>query len=252
MLITLPTKNVSPSPSGESIAGCIIITRNSMNILIPSASLLSRRETLRRLAAGTALFAAPGAFAEALTQTPKSTEGPFYPDHLPLDTDNDLLAINETTTPAVGQVAYVTGRILDSKGSPLRNAVVEIWQCDNNGAYLHSGTGNKEKQDKNFQGFGRFITGATGEYLFRTIKPVTYPGRTPHIHYKVKLGGKELLTTQLYIKGHAGNEKDVIWKSIKDEKQRDNCTVDFAPLPGAKAGELSAKFDLVLGFTPEG
>ncbi len=187
-----------------------------------------------------------------MTQTQKATEGPFYPDHLPLDTDNDLLVINETTTPAVGQVAYVTGRILDSKGSPLRNAVVEIWQCDNNGAYLHSGTGNKEKQDKNFQGFGRFITGATGEYLFRTIKPVTYPGRTPHIHYKVKLGGKELLTTQLYIKGHAGNEKDGIWKNIKDEKQRDNCTVDFAPLPGAKAGELSAKFDLVLGFTPEG
>ena len=223
-----------------------------MNILIPSTSLLSRRETLRRLAAGSALFAAQGAFAEALTQTPKATEGPFYPDHLPLDTDNDLLVINETTTPAVGQVAYVTGRILDSKGSPLRNALVEIWQCDNNGAYLHSGTGNKDKQDKNFQGFGRFITGATGEYLFRTIKPVPYPGRTPHIHYKVKLGGKELLTTQLYIKGHAGNERDGIWKSIKDEKQRDNCTVDFAPLPGAKAGELSAKFDLVLGFTPEG
>ena len=65
-------------------------------------------------------------------------------------------------------------------------------------------------------------------------------------------GGKELLTTQLYIKGHAGNEKDGIWKSIKDERQRENCTVDFAPLPGAKAGELSAKFDLVLGFTPEG
>ncbi len=252
MLIPVPTKKVWPTPSGESIAGCIIISRNSMNILIPSTSLLSRRETLRRLAAGSALFAAPGAFAEALTQTPKGTEGPFYPDHLPLDTDNDLLVINETTAPAVGQVAYVTGRILDSKGSPLRNALVEIWQCDNNGAYLHSGTGNKEKQDKNFQGFGRFITGATGEYLFRTIKPVTYPGRTPHIHYKVKLGGKELLTTQLYIKGHAGNEKDGIWKSIKDEKQRDNCTVDFAPLPGAKAGELSAKFDLVLGFTPEG
>jgi protocatechuate 3,4-dioxygenase beta subunit len=222
-----------------------------MNIFLPRHH-LTRRETLRRLAAGSALLAAPGAFAEALTRTPAQTEGPFYPDHLPLDTDNDLLVINDGTTQAVGDVAYVTGRILDAKGNPLRNAIVEIWQCDNGGAYLHSGTGNADKKDKNFQGYGRFLTGSTGEYLFRTIKPVPYPGRTPHIHYKVKLGGKELLTTQLYIKGHPGNEKDGIWRSIRDEKQRENCTVEFGALPGAKAGELSAKFDVVLGFTPEG
>jgi protocatechuate 3,4-dioxygenase beta subunit len=223
-----------------------------MNLILPRKSILTRRETLRRIAAGSALFAAPGAFAEALTQTPKATEGPFYPDHLPLDTDNDLLVINNTTTAAAGTVAYVTGRVLDAKGNPLRNALVEIWQCDHNGAYLHSGTGNKDKQDKSFQGFGRFLTGTTGEYLFRTIRPVPYPGRTPHIHFKVKHGGKDLLTTQLYIKGHEGNEKDGLWKSIRDEKQRNNCTVDFAPLPGAKAGELSAKFEIVLGVTPEG
>jgi protocatechuate 3,4-dioxygenase beta subunit len=126
---------------------------------------------------------------------------------------------------------------------------VEIWQCDNNGAYLHSGTSNKEKKDRNFQGFGRFVTGSSGEYLFRTIKPVPYPGRTPHIHYKVKRGGKELLVTQLYIKGHTGNEKDGIWKRLS-EKERESVTVDFAPLRGARAGELAAKFDLVLGVTP--
>jgi protocatechuate 3,4-dioxygenase beta subunit len=223
-----------------------------MNLILPRKSILTRRETLRRLAAGSALFAAPGAFAEALTQTPKSTEGPFYPDHLPLDTDNDLLMINSTTTSAVGTVAYVSGRVLDMKGNPLRNALVEIWQCDSGGAYLHSGTGNKDKQDKNFQGFGRFLTGATGEYLFRTIKPVPYPGRSPHIHFKIKHGGKDLLTTQLYIKGHEGNERDGLWKGIRDEKQRENCTVDFAPLTGAKAGELAAKFEIVLGVTPEG
>lgn len=223
-----------------------------MNIIIPGQSHITRRESLRRFAAGSALFAAPGAFAEALTRTPAQTAGPFYPDHLPLDTDNDLLIINDGTTSALGEVAYVTGRILDSNGSPLRNALVEIWQCDNNGAYLHSGTGNADKKDRNFQGYGRFLTGSTGEYLFRTIKPVSYPGRTPHIHCRVKLGSRELLTTQLYIKGHAGNEKDVLWRGIKDEKARESCTVEFAPLPGAKAGELSAKFDVVLGFTPEG
>jgi protocatechuate 3,4-dioxygenase, beta subunit len=214
-----------------------------MNIIVP------RRQFLRNAAFTAALFTTPGLFAE-LIQTPKQTEGPFYPDKLPLDTDNDLLAINENLTPAVGEVTYVSGRVLDAKGQPLRNAVVEIWQCDNHGAYLHSKTDNAEKKDKNFQGFGRFVTGSTGEYLFRTIKPVPYPGRTPHIHYKIKRGGKELLVTQLYIKGHPGNEKDGIWKNLKAGPVRDSVTVDFAPLPEAKAGELAAKFDIVLGMTP--
>jgi protocatechuate 3,4-dioxygenase, beta subunit len=224
-----------------------------MNLYLPKHSIVTRRETLRRIAAGSMLFAAPGAFAEALTRTPAQTEGPFYPDHLPLDTDNDLLIVNNGITPAAGTVAYLSGRVLDGNGNPLRNATVEIWQCDNAGAYLHSKTGNADKQDKNFQGFGRFNTGSTGEYLFRTIKPVSYPGRTPHIHFKIKHGGKDVLTTQLFNKGEVEkNAKDGIWKSIADEKARENCTVDFAPLPGAKAGELAAKFEIVLGITPEG
>lgn len=209
-----------------------------------------RREFLRAVGFGALLFTVPGAFAEELVRTPRQTEGPFYPDHLPLDTDNDLLVINEGITPAVGTITYVSGRILDAKGDPIRNAVVEIWQCDNGGAYLHSGTDNKEKKDKNFQGFGRFVTGSSGEYLFRTIKPVPYPGRTPHIHYKIKRAGKELLTTQCYIEGHPGNEKDGIWKGLND-KARKSVTVPFAPMKGARLGELAARFDLVLGVTPE-
>lgn len=211
----------------------------------------SRRLFLQRLGLGAAFFAVPGAFAEQLVQTPKQTEGPFYPDHLPLDTDNDLLVINDALTPGIGEITYVSGRILGPSGDPIRNAVVEIWQCDNNGAYLHSKTGNADKRDKNFQGFGRFVTGSSGEYLFRTIKPVPYPGRTPHIHYAVKMKGRDKWTTQLYIKGHPGNEKDGIWRNLKDEKQRDAVTCDFAPLSGARAGELAAKFDIVMGQTPE-
>ena len=216
-----------------------------MNIII------TRRNFLRNAAWTAALFSTPGLFAEQLTRTPAQTEGPFYPNHLPLDTDNDLLVINEGVTPAVGDVTYVSGRILDSRGEPIRGALVEIWQCDHAGAYLHTGTSNADKRDKNFQGFGRFMTGSSGEYLFRTIKPVPYPGRTPHIHYKIKRAGKDLLTTQCYIKGHPGNEKDGIWRNMKDEKQRAAVTVDFAPLKGATAGELAAKFDIVLGVTPE-
>jgi protocatechuate 3,4-dioxygenase beta subunit len=209
-----------------------------------------RRAFLRQLAFGAALFTVPGAFAEELTRTPRMTEGPFYPDKLPLDTDNDLLVVNNSLTPAAGTVTWVSGRVLDARGEPLRNALVEIWQCDNNGAYPHSRTGNANKKDVNFQGFGRFLTGSTGEYVFRTIKPVPYPGRTPHIHYKVKRGGKELLTTQLFIKGHPGNERDGIWRGVKDEKARASVTVDFTQIKESRVGELAAKFDLVLGNTP--
>ena len=222
-----------------------------MNQELSASSLASRRRFLARLGCTAAFFAVPGAFAEQLIQTPAQTEGPFYPDHLPLDTDNDLLVINNAITPAVGEVTYLSGRILGPSGEPIRNAAVEIWQCDANGAYLHSRTGNADKKDKNFQGFGRFLTASTGEYLFRTIKPVSYPGRCPHIHVKIKAQGKELLTTQFYIKGDPSNDRDGVRRGIKDQAALDSVTGEFAPMPGAKAGELIAKFDVVLGKTPE-
>ena len=101
------------------------------------------------------------------------------------------------------------------------------------------------------QGFGRFLSGTTGEYYFRTIKPVPYPGRSPHIHFQIKKRERELLTTQCYVKGHPGNEKDGIYRSLRDPKQRDALTVDFAPMKESRVGELTAKFDIVLGVTPE-
>jgi protocatechuate 3,4-dioxygenase, beta subunit len=211
----------------------------------------TRRTFLSGMGVTAAALYAPGVFAEELLRTPAQTEGPFYPDKLPLDTDNDLIVINDSLTPGVGEITYLSGKILDARGNPVKNAAVEIWQCDNNGAYLHSGTTNADKKDKNFQGFGRFLTGSTGEYLFRTIKPVPYPGRSPHVHFKVKLKGKDILTTQCYIKGHPGNERDGIWRNVRDEKLRDLITVEFNPIKESKIGELAAKFDIVLGVTPE-
>jgi protocatechuate 3,4-dioxygenase, beta subunit len=211
----------------------------------------SRRSFLRASAYTASLLAVPGLFAEELIRTPEQTEGPFYPDKLPLDTDNDLLMINDGITPAIGEITWLSGKILDARGEPVRNALVEIWQVDNNGAYLHSGTSNRDKRDRNFQGFGRFLTGSSGEYLFRTVKPVPYPGRTPHIHFAVKTKGREKFTTQCYIKGHPGNEKDGIWKSITDPKARDAVTVPFEKIPASRIAELAAKFNVVLGFTPE-
>src|SRR5215216_6712653 len=162
---------------------------------------VNRRSFLYGLALGTTLFTVPGSFAEELVRTPRQTEGPFYPDKLPLDTDNDLLVINDGITPAIGEITWLSGRIFNSRGEPVSGALVEIWQCDKNGVYLHSGSGNREHRDPNFQGFGRFITGSAGEYLFRTIKPVPYPGRTPHIHFAVKMKGQNKFTTQCYVKG---------------------------------------------------
>jgi protocatechuate 3,4-dioxygenase beta subunit len=212
-----------------------------------SLTLPNRRLFLGTL--GAAMFTTRGLFAEDLVRTAAQTEGPFYPDKLPLDTDNDLLIINDGITPAVGEITHLTGKILDAKGNPLKNALVEIWQCDSNGAYLHSGSDNGGRREKNFQGYGRFLTGSTGEYYFRTIKPVPYTGRTPHIHVKVKKNDRDLLTTQCYVKGHPGNEKDFIWKAIKDEQARNSITIDYTPIKDSKIGELAANFDVVLGVT---
>src|SRR5260370_18480850 len=124
----------------------------------------TRRGFIGGLAVGAVAFTTRGAFAEELVRTAAQTEGPFYPDKLPLDTDSDLIILNDALTPAVGTITHLTGKILDSRGEPLRNAVVEIWQCDNNGAYLHSRSDNGGKRDGNFQSFGQVLPGATGEY----------------------------------------------------------------------------------------
>ena len=217
----------------------------------------TRRRFLRGMTLGAvafsvpAFFSVPGLFAEELTRTPRQTEGPFYPDKLPLDTDNDLIIINDSITPAVGEITHLSGRILDAKGDPIRNALVEIWQVDNNGVYLHSGSSNAAARDKNFQGFGRFLTGSTGAYYFRTIKPVKYPGRTPHIHFALKIKGRDKWTTQCYVKGEPANERDGIFRAIRDPRERAAVLVDFAPVKDSRMGELNAQFDIVLGFTPD-
>ncbi len=214
-------------------------------------ALLSRRGVLRGgMTLGALALFAPGVFAEQLARTPPMTEGPFYPDKLPLDTDNDLLIVNNAITPAVGAVTHLTGRVLSASGEPVRGAVVEIWQGDNKGVYLHSADSSRRQRDTNFQGFGRCEVSGKGEYRFRTIKPVPYSGRTPHIHVKVKKGDRELLTTQLFVNGHPQNARDGIFRDIRDPLDRELVLVDFTPIKGSRVGELAAQFDIVLGVTP--
>ncbi|MEZ6101244.1 MAG: protocatechuate 3,4-dioxygenase [Pirellulaceae bacterium] len=209
-----------------------------------------RRRFLEGSAFLTAAFTTAGLYAEELLGTPAQTEGPFYPDKLPLDTDNDLLTLNDTITPAVGEVTHLAGRVLSTSGQPVRNAVVEIWQADSSGAYLHSGSMNGDKRDRHFQGFGRFLTDSKGQYYFRTIKPVPYPGRTPHIHFAINRSGRRILTTQCYIKGDPRNDNDGVLRGIRDPKLRDLVMVNFVPQAETAVKEYAAEFNIVVGLTP--
>ena len=213
------------------------------------------RPTRRGFLAGVLLSAAAlttrGVFAEELKRTAHVEEGPFYPDKLPLDTDNDLLIVNDSITPAVGEVTHLSGRLRDSSGDPIRDALIEIWQVDSTGTYLRARGSHPGRFDGNFQGFGRFLTGSTGEYYFRTIKPVAYSGRpAPHIHFAVKLKGREKWTTQLFIKGDPGNARDFLYRGLT-AREKDSVTAEFLPLNKSRIGELTTRFDLVMGLTPE-
>jgi protocatechuate 3,4-dioxygenase beta subunit len=203
------------------------------------SSLLNRRKMSAALlalpAVWTGLRAQP---APARKPTPAQTEGPFYPVNFPKDSDFDLLR-NGTLTYTRGQPAWMEGSVTDLQGKPLAGAQVEIWQCDEAGHYHHPGDG--AKADRAFQGFGRVTVSADGSYRFRTIRPVAYSGRTPHIHVKVKLGARDLLTTQLYVAGDPHNERDFLWRNLGEESRR-AVTVPF--VQGADG--LRASFPIVL------
>jgi protocatechuate 3,4-dioxygenase beta subunit len=212
----------------------------------------TRRQFIRGAAFSAATLAAPGAFAQALA-TATTTDGPYYPDRLPLDTDNDLLILNDGLTPAIGEITHFTGRLTAENGAPVRNAFIEIWQSDVNGSYIHTQGRNDGKLDANFQGYGRFLTDAEGRYYFRTIKPTPYTlqgqFRAPHIHVAVSKAGRRIMATQALVKGHEANERDLITRRFTDPKLLETLMVEYRPLPGSSLGELTANFDIRLGRT---
>lgn len=217
---------------------------------LPSAS-MTRRNLLRGgLAFGAAMYYLPGAYAEELSRTPRLTEGPFYPDKLPLDKDNDLVIVGNSITPAVGQITHLTGRVVDAGGKPIKDATLEIWQVDHNGIYLNTHDRRNALRDQNFQGYGTFTTASNGEFRFRTIKPVPYGGRTAHIHLRVNRGGREVLTTQVFMRGFPQNSSDGVLRGLRNQADRELVLVDFKPLNDSKIRELSARFDIVIGITP--
>jgi protocatechuate 3,4-dioxygenase, beta subunit len=173
--------------------------------------------------------------------TPSQTEGPYYPVKEPKDADFDLLK-NGDRIYAKGRASWVEGVVTDLDGRPLNGGVIEIWQCDDSGHYDHPADG--AKIDPSFQGFGRVRLNADGEFRFRTIRPSPYVGRTPHIHAKILLGSRELLTTQLYVADDPGNAKDGIWRRMS-EADRAAVTSAFVPV----ADGLRAQYALAVKVT---
>ena len=174
----------------------------------------SRRIFLGRLGAvAIAPLAATPVLADDRPPTPRMTEGPFYPRTLPKDTDSDLTRVQGRAGTAEGKVLEVTGRVVDRSGKPRAGARVEIWQCDAFGQYHHVGE-PEGAGDANFQGFGAVVTDNDGRYAFRTIRPVPYPGRTPHIHFTVLENGKRRLTSQMFMEGEPGNARDGLYRYL--------------------------------------
>jgi len=205
-------------------------------------------KTRRRLlkATGGILAAVATPTLAAMIATPRQSAGPFYPDEIPLDDDNDLVHVAGQKSPARGTAADLHGRILDLNGNPLRDTRIEIWQCDVNGRYRHPRDPGRREIDPGFQGFGHTTSDSQGRYRFLTIRPVPYPGRTPHIHVAVYPDGERPFVTQLYVAGDARNGDDFLYRRIPVE-QRPLVTAAFEP--DGPSERLFANWDIVLGVS---
>ena len=204
-----------------------------------------KTSTSRRLllaGAGASLLPLRSALAAGLIATPQQTEGPFYPTAFPTDMDNDLVQVRGQQARAMGTVLHLEGRVLDLNGKPVDGALVEIWQCDAQGIYDHPRQSGRDKRDSAFQGYGRLLVKADGRYSFRTLKPVAYVGRSPHIHFKVATATGKMLTSQFYIAGDPGNERDGVFRGIRDPRQRELVEMKLRPRPGSKLARLRRRW----------
>jgi protocatechuate 3,4-dioxygenase, beta subunit len=198
----------------------------------------------RMLLAGVLLCATFNVHAQtSLRPTPAQTEGPFYPTSFPADRDNDLTQVAGRATPAQGVRLYFSGRVLMRDGGPHPGATVELWQCDVFGRYHHVGDEGSPRDD-GFQGYGVATTDSDGRFAFKTIRPVAYSGRVPHLHLKVRTAGGAALTTQVYIAGDPTDRDPVLAWSPKGT--REQLTMVLAPEPGHETGALAGTFDVIL------
>ena len=143
----------------------------------------------------------------------------------------------------MGDLTHLTGRLLTHLGEPIGDAQIEIWQCDAFGHYNHPR--DRGEKDPGFQGYGKTRSDRNGEYHLKTIRPVPYPGRTPHIHMRILTKGTKLVT-QIYVKGERLNNSDFILNSIRDTETRNSLIVPFVAKPGYPPNDLVAEFNPVV------
>jgi protocatechuate 3,4-dioxygenase beta subunit len=196
----------------------------------------------------------------AIQATPSQTEGPFYPIVEQKDKDNDLTRLQGRNHGAQGETIFIEGRILNTSGAPLANALVEIWQANTWGRYRHQRDPNAAPLDPGFQGWGQTTSDAQGRYRFKTIKPGAYPAgpgwtRPPHIHFKVACPGYVTLITQMYFPAQPRNKDDLILQNLPRVQQP---MLIAKPQPdnnaevkaSEKTGEAVFRFDIVLRKRP--
>ena len=211
--------------------------------MVSTGNRIGRRRWLRGAMAASLGLAA--ARAAGLESTPRQSRGPFYPYDDHVESDADLVRVDGRSGLARGVISHLSGVVRDARGRPLPGVDVEIWQCDANGRYHHPRDRRNAPLDENFQGYGRARTGAEGRYRFRTIEPVAYPGRAPHIHFTLRGPGFEPLVTQMYVEGAPGNAEDWILSRVRDPVRRASLVVPFEPHPDLP-GQRIARFDIVL------
>ncbi|HEV7577877.1 MAG TPA: intradiol ring-cleavage dioxygenase [Caldimonas sp.] len=212
----------------------------------------------RRLivAAGAGAVAAVGWPALAAARgLPAMTDGPFYPSLAyrarSLDWDADLTTVRgrapdgQPLAPARGEHLDLHGVVRDGNGRAVDGAEIEIWQCDVFGSYRHP-RGAGDRIDAGFQGFGATRSDAHGGYRFRTIRPVPYPGRTPHIHVKLRHAAIGEVTSQLFVVGEPGNPGDFLYRSLADDDLRE-VELRLQRAPAGAGVTWIAERDLLVG-----
>lgn len=213
---------------------------------------MSRRKLLGGVAAGAGLLAAGRAAHAACVATPYQVNGPFFPVAIN-DYDWDMTHVPGRRNRAEGEVIEVRGRVLDAECKPLRGAIIDVWQANAKGRYLHPRDPNPEPLDPNFEGYAHLYTGEDGTWRIRTIVPGAYPVapgwvRPPHLHFKVHPATAPSITTQMYFAGHELNEKDNLYLGTPPEA-RGMITVAFdeTTADGVRVGT----FDLHVEKGPE-
>lgn len=176
--------------------------------------------------------------------TPGQARGPFYPRQFPIDKDFDLTTVAGSSGVAFGQILTVSGQVTDLAGAAQPGVLIEIWQVNGYGRYHHEDDPSDKPIDPNFQGYGMVLSDGEGRYSFRTVKPIAYPGRAPHVHFALTPKMGRSLVTQMYVAGAPENERDFLLSGIRDKDRRNSLIAPLEPVRGG--GELQGRFDIVL------